>query len=195
MRGSLSRDSATVGAACRSLRFWRAARRSWAGSWPSATWAQMRLASVRACSAVSLDAEAAELQLELPPVVDAPVQVERIRAARQHQQVKAGDLIVMDRQRLIGNRQSVDGSLGQMHFDGSHLRGSFSLVVSLAGGVAAAGLILGVPLVALAELDLPVYAPDRLPPELAARPATKPGSRPGATPATKEAELSNRGRV
>jgi orotate phosphoribosyltransferase len=39
---------------------------------------------------------------------------------------------------------------------------------------------LGVPLVALAELDLPVYAPDRLPPELAARPATKPGSRPGA---------------
>ena len=43
---------------------------------------------------------------------------------------------------------------------------------------------LGVPLVALAELDLPVYAPDRLPPELAARPATKPGSRPGATPPT-----------
>jgi orotate phosphoribosyltransferase len=37
---------------------------------------------------------------------------------------------------------------------------------------------LGVPLVALAELDLPVYAPDRVPPELAARPATKPGSRP-----------------
>ena len=43
---------------------------------------------------------------------------------------------------------------------------------------------LGVPLVALAELDLPVYAPDRLPPELAARPATKPGSRPGAAPPT-----------
>ena len=41
---------------------------------------------------------------------------------------------------------------------------------------------LGVPLVALAELDLPVYAPDRVPPELAARPAVKPGSRPGATP-------------
>jgi orotate phosphoribosyltransferase len=43
---------------------------------------------------------------------------------------------------------------------------------------------LGVPLVALAEFDLPVYAPDRLPPELAARPAIKPGSRPGATPPT-----------
>jgi orotate phosphoribosyltransferase len=43
---------------------------------------------------------------------------------------------------------------------------------------------LGVPLVALAELDLPVYAPDRLPPDLAARPAQKPGSRPGATPPT-----------
>ena len=66
--------------------------------------------------------------------------------------------------------------------------------VSAAGAnvVAAACLIdrsggradLGVPLVALAELDLPVYAPDRLPPELAARPATKPGSRPGATSAS-----------
>ena len=36
---------------------------------------------------------------------------------------------------------------------------------------------LGVPLVALARLDLPVYPADRLPPELAAQPATKPGSR------------------
>jgi orotate phosphoribosyltransferase len=39
---------------------------------------------------------------------------------------------------------------------------------------------LGVPLVALAELDLPIYPPDRVPPELAAQPAVKPGSRPGA---------------
>jgi orotate phosphoribosyltransferase len=37
---------------------------------------------------------------------------------------------------------------------------------------------LGVPLVALAQLDLPLYPPDRLPPELAAQPAVKPGSRP-----------------
>jgi orotate phosphoribosyltransferase len=36
----------------------------------------------------------------------------------------------------------------------------------------------GVPLIALARLDLPLYPPDRLPPELAARPAIKPGSRP-----------------
>jgi orotate phosphoribosyltransferase len=43
---------------------------------------------------------------------------------------------------------------------------------------------LGVPLIALAELDLPVYPADRLPPELAARPAIKPGSRPGTTPPT-----------
>jgi orotate phosphoribosyltransferase len=43
---------------------------------------------------------------------------------------------------------------------------------------------LGVPLIALAELELPVYAPDQLPPELAARPPVKPGSRPGATPST-----------
>jgi orotate phosphoribosyltransferase len=41
---------------------------------------------------------------------------------------------------------------------------------------------LGVPLVALAELDLPVYPSDRLPPELADRPAVKPGSRPGRSP-------------
>lgn len=39
---------------------------------------------------------------------------------------------------------------------------------------------LGVPLIALAELDLPIYPPDRIPPELAARPAIKPGSRPSA---------------
>lgn len=35
----------------------------------------------------------------------------------------------------------------------------------------------GVPLVALASLDVPAYPPDQLPPELAALPATKPGSR------------------
>ena len=39
---------------------------------------------------------------------------------------------------------------------------------------------LGVPLIALAELDLPIYPPDRIPPELATRPASKPGSRPSA---------------
>jgi orotate phosphoribosyltransferase len=38
-----------------------------------------------------------------------------------------------------------------------------------------------VPLVALAELDLPVYSPDQLPPELARQPAVKPGSRPPPT--------------
>jgi orotate phosphoribosyltransferase len=36
---------------------------------------------------------------------------------------------------------------------------------------------LGIPLVALATLDLPVYPADDLPPELAARPVDKPGSR------------------
>lgn len=59
--------------------------------------------------------------------------------------------------------------------------------IEAAGGrvVAAACLIdrsggradLGVPLIALATLDLPVYAPDALPSELAALPAVKPGSR------------------
>ena len=36
---------------------------------------------------------------------------------------------------------------------------------------------IGVPLVSLAALDIPAYAPDRLPPELAGIPAVKPGSR------------------
>lgn len=35
----------------------------------------------------------------------------------------------------------------------------------------------GVPLVALAQYEVPAYPPDRLPPELAAIPAVKPGSR------------------
>ncbi len=36
---------------------------------------------------------------------------------------------------------------------------------------------LGVPLVSLVQLDIPAYAPDQLPPDLAAIPAIKPGSR------------------
>jgi orotate phosphoribosyltransferase len=36
---------------------------------------------------------------------------------------------------------------------------------------------IGVPLIALATLDIPTYQPDALPPELAALPAIKPGSR------------------
>lgn len=40
----------------------------------------------------------------------------------------------------------------------------------------------GVPLVALATLDLPTYPPDALPAELARLPAVKPGSRPGFAP-------------
>jgi orotate phosphoribosyltransferase len=37
---------------------------------------------------------------------------------------------------------------------------------------------LDVPLIALAQLDLPVYAPDQIPPDLATKPVVKPGSRP-----------------
>jgi orotate phosphoribosyltransferase len=64
--------------------------------------------------------------------------------------------------------------------------------IKAAGGevVAAACLVdrsggkatLGVPLTALATLDLPVYRAEEVPPDLAARPAVKPGSRPGASP-------------
>jgi orotate phosphoribosyltransferase len=56
--------------------------------------------------------------------------------------------------------------------------GAAACLVDRSGGKAA----LGVPLVALATLDLPVYGPEEVPPELAARPAVKPGSRPAATP-------------
>jgi orotate phosphoribosyltransferase len=54
-------------------------------------------------------------------------------------------------------------------------------LIDRSGGRAA----LPAPLVALASLDIPAYAPDALPPELAAIPATKPGSRhlAGATKA------------
>jgi orotate phosphoribosyltransferase len=38
-------------------------------------------------------------------------------------------------------------------------------------------VLIGVPLLALARVDAPSYAPDQLPPELAALPAVKPGSR------------------
>ena len=36
---------------------------------------------------------------------------------------------------------------------------------------------IGVPLISLARMDIPAYAPDQIPPELAAIPAMKPGSR------------------
>ena len=36
---------------------------------------------------------------------------------------------------------------------------------------------LGVPFVSLAQVEIPAYAPDQLPPELAALPPVKPGSR------------------
>jgi orotate phosphoribosyltransferase len=59
--------------------------------------------------------------------------------------------------------------------------------IAAAGGVAiaAAALVdrssgtadLGIPFYPLIRLDVPTYAPDALPPELAALPAIKPGSR------------------
>lgn len=64
------------------------------------------------------------------------------------------------------------------------------LAIEAAGGevIAAASLVdrsngnadLGVPFTPLIRLDVPTYAPDALPPELAAIPAVKPGSRAAA---------------
>jgi orotate phosphoribosyltransferase len=56
--------------------------------------------------------------------------------------------------------------------EGGHTVGAACLI-DRSGGRAD----LGVPLAALTELDLPAYAADELPPELAAIPAVKPGSR------------------
>jgi orotate phosphoribosyltransferase len=68
--------------------------------------------------------------------------------------------------------------------------------VEAAGGevVAAAALVdrsngiadLGVPFIPLIRIDVPVYEPENLPPDLAAMPVEKPGSRKAA-PASSEA--------
>jgi orotate phosphoribosyltransferase len=55
-------------------------------------------------------------------------------------------------------------------------------VIDRSGGKAAATL--GVPLLALATLDIPTYAADNLPPELARIPAVKPGTRQAVIGAT-----------
>ncbi len=59
------------------------------------------------------------------------------------------------------------------------LRGEAGTVVGTACLIDRSGgrADLGLPLVALATLDIPNHAPDALPPELAAIPAVKPGSR------------------
>jgi orotate phosphoribosyltransferase len=56
--------------------------------------------------------------------------------------------------------------------EGGDIVGAACLVDRSGGGAD-----LGVPLVALADLALPSYGPDEVPPELASIPATKPGSR------------------
>ncbi len=65
-------------------------------------------------------------------------------------------------------------------------REAIKAITHAGGDVVAAGCLidrsngtadLGVPLYSLARLDVPAYAPDALPPDLAALPAVKPGSR------------------
>jgi orotate phosphoribosyltransferase len=51
-------------------------------------------------------------------------------------------------------------------------------IIDRSNGKAAAAL--GVPMIALATLDIPTYTEDRLPPELARVPAVKPGTRQAA---------------
>ena len=70
---------------------------------------------------------------------------------------------------------------------GLSTREAMACVRAYGGEVAAAACLidrsagkarLGVPLVALARLELPVYSADQIPPELATKPVVKPGSRP-----------------
>lgn len=65
-------------------------------------------------------------------------------------------------------------------------REAIKAITHAGGDVVAAGCLIdrsngtadpGVPLYSLARLDVPAYAPDALPPDLAALPAVKPGSR------------------
>lgn len=69
---------------------------------------------------------------------------------------------------------------------GLSIRETISCLRDLGAEVVAAACIIdrsagktdvGVPLIALAEYEVPAYHPDKLPPELAAMPAVKPGSR------------------
>ncbi|MEL6436615.1 MAG: orotate phosphoribosyltransferase [Pseudomonadota bacterium] len=69
---------------------------------------------------------------------------------------------------------------------GLSIRETVTCMTALGANVLAAACIVdrsagkadvGVPLVALAQYEVPAYAPDNLPPELAAIPAVKPGSR------------------
>ncbi|MEQ8402520.1 MAG: orotate phosphoribosyltransferase [Roseitalea porphyridii] len=69
---------------------------------------------------------------------------------------------------------------------GLSIRETVDCMKALGAEVVAAGCLIdrsagkadvGVPLIALAEYEVPAFAPDKLPPELAAIPATKPGSR------------------
>lgn len=69
---------------------------------------------------------------------------------------------------------------------GLSIRETIDCMRALGAEVAAAACIIdrsagradvGIPLVSLAEYEVPAYAPDQLPPELAGIPAVKPGSR------------------
>jgi orotate phosphoribosyltransferase len=69
---------------------------------------------------------------------------------------------------------------------GLSIRETIDCMRALGAEVVAAGCLIdrsagkasvGVPLIALAEYEVPAYPPDRLPPELAAIPPVKPGSR------------------
>ena len=68
----------------------------------------------------------------------------------------------------LSSRECIEG----IHAEGGETVGAACLV-DRSGGKAD----IGIPLAALASIEVPTYASDRLPPELAALPAVKPGSR------------------
>ena len=92
-------------------------------------------------------------------------------ALRRNFEILAGARVVMVEDMVTTGRSSRECIAAIAKHPGTLL--GAACIIDRSNGAAD----VGVPLVALCTLDIPTYAPDALPPELAAIPATKPGSR------------------
>ncbi len=102
------------------------------------------------------------------------IYVERVDGAFQLRRgfaIRPGERVVVVED-IITTGVSVRETLDAIRGEPGEIVGA-AVLINRSGGKAD----VGVPLVALAEVDFPSYAPDELPPELAALPAVKPGSR------------------
>jgi len=85
--------------------------------------------------------------------------------------LEPGDKVLMVEDVVTTGKSSLE-AIAAIQATGAIVVGAAALVDRSAGAVD-----LGVPFTALVALNFPTYAPDALPPELAAVPAVKPGSR------------------